>query len=107
MVIDPSHAVDAVDAASTLLANDALSIPIPAFSPAKAFVMATSNLAIISGMTIQGKGLQKGIASGMSPKEAHDDMVNSFGLTWLLSGTSLGHIVGAGAILGCEAAGVI
>merc|ERR1719389_1417544 len=50
MVIDPSHAVDA---ASTLVAAGSLSIPIPAFSPAKAFVMASSNLAIISGMTIQ------------------------------------------------------
>merc|ERR1719238_2027083 len=99
MVIDPSHAVDA---ASTLMAANTLSIPIQAFSPAKAFVMMTSNLAIISGMTIQGKGLQKGMQSGMSPKEAHDDMVNSFGLTWLLSGTAFGHVLGAGAILGCQ-----
>jgi hypothetical protein len=104
MMIDPSHAVDA---ASTLMADGALSIPITAFSPAKAFVMMTSNLAIISGMTIQGKGLIKGMQSGMSPQEAHDDMVKSFGLTWLLSGTSLGHIVGAGAILGCQAGGVL
>jgi hypothetical protein len=103
MVIDPSHAVDA---ASTLMAAD-MQIPISAFSPAKAFVMMSSNLAIISGMTIQGKGLVKGIQAGMSPKEAHDDMVNTFGLTWLLSGASLGHIVGAGAILGCQAGGVL
>ena len=31
--------------------------------------------------------------------------VETFGLTWLLSGTALGHIVGAGAILGCSSAG--
>ena len=63
------------------------------------------NLVTIFGMTIQGKGLAKGINSGMSPKEAHDDMVASFGLTWLLSGTAFGHILGAGAILGCSSAG--
>ena len=31
----------------------------------------------------------------------------TFGLTWLLAGTSLGHIVGAGAILGCTAGGFL
>jgi len=98
MVVEPSTVADA----STLLA---LSIPIPAYSPAKAFVMMFSNILIISTMTIQGKGLSKGISEGMSPQAAHDDMVASFGLTWLLSGTALGHIVGAGAILGCSAGG--
>lgn len=54
--------------------------------------MMFSNILIISTMTIQGKGLSKGISEGMSPQAAHDDMVASFGLTWLLSGTALGHI---------------
>ena len=48
---------------------------------------------------IAGKGLSVGTP--------HDEMVKSFGLTWLLAGTSLGHIVGAGAILGCTSAGFI
>ena len=150
MVVEPS----VVDAASTTMLAAGLSIPIPAYSPAKvracksahaqapaqsipsgcgggtlppdspaarcsapphqsgwfscclqAFVMMFFNLVTIFGMTIQGKGLAKGINSGMSPKEAHDDMVASFGLTWLLSGTAFGHILGAGAILGCSSAG--
>ena len=82
--------------ASQLLA---LSIPIPAFSPAKAFVMMFSNVLIICTMSIQGKSL-----AGGTP---HDEMVETFGLTWLLAGTSLGHIVGAGAILGCQAGGFL
>ena len=56
-----------------------------------------SNILIICTMSIQGKSL----AGGTS----HDEMVESFGLTWLLAGTSLGHVVGAGAILGCQAGG--
>ena len=90
MVLEPSS----IDAASSLLA---LGIPIPAFTPAKAFIMMFSNVLIICTMSIQGKSL----AGGTS----HDEMVESFGLTWLLAGTSLGHIVGAGAILGCQAGG--
>lgn len=50
-------------------------------------------------MTIQGKGLAAGTP--------HDEMVEEFGLTWLLSGTALGHVVGAGAILGCQAGGFL
>ena len=50
-------------------------------------------------MTIQGKGLAAGTP--------HDEMVETFGLTWLLSGTSLGHVLGAGAILGCTTAGFL
>jgi hypothetical protein len=84
-----------------------MGIPIAAFTPGKAFVMASANLATICGMTVQGKGLIKNMQAGMSPKEAHDDMVNSFGLTWLLSGTAFGHILGAASILGCEAGGVL
>ena len=61
--------------------------------------MAFSNIVIIYGMTIQGKGLRKGTS--------HDEMVESFGITWLLAGTALGHIVGAGAILGCTTAGFL
>ncbi len=56
-----------------------------------------SNVLVICTMSIQGKSL----AGGTS----HDEMVESFGLTWLLSGTALGHVVGAGAILGCQAGG--
>ena len=52
-----------------------------------------------SGMTIDGKGLLKGTP--------HDEMVEEFGLTWGLAGASLGHIVGAGAILGCQAGGFL
>ena len=90
MLVDPAS----VDATTALVA---LSLPIPAFSPAKAFIMMFSNILIICSMSIQGKSL----AGGTS----HDEMVESFGLTWLLAGTSLGHIVGAGAILGCSSAG--
>jgi len=90
MVLEPST----IDAATSLVA---LALPIPAFSPAKAFIMMFSNILIICTMSIQGKSL----AGGTS----HDEMVESFGLTWLLAGTSLGHIVGAGAILGCQAGG--
>ena len=92
MLVDPSS----VDATSALVA---LSLPIPAYSPAKAFIMMFSNILIICTMSIQGKSL----AGGTS----HDEMVESFGLTWLLAGTSLGHIVGAGAILGCTAGGFL
>ena len=67
--------------------------------------MVSANLITIWGMTIQGKGLAKGVSEGMSLKDAHDDMVQTFGLTWLLSGTAFGHILGAGAILGCSASG--
>ena len=85
-----------VDAASQLLA---LGLPIPAYTPAKAILMMFCNVLIICTMSIQGKGLSRGTP--------HDEMVESFGITWLLAGTSLGHIVGAGAILGCEAAGFL
>jgi len=61
--------------------------------------MAVSNVFVISTMTIQGKGLRKGTS--------HDEMVESFGISWLLAGTALGHIVGAGAILGCTTAGFL
>ena len=66
-------------------------------STAIAGLMMFCNVLMIYGMTIQGKGLRVGTS--------HDEMVESFGLTWLLAGTSLGHIVGAGAILGCTTAG--
>ncbi|KOO30006.1 hypothetical protein Ctob_009433 [Chrysochromulina tobinii] len=95
----------AIDAASQLVAAQGLVLPIPAFSPAKAFVMMFFNIITIFGMTIQGKGLSKGISEGMTPQQAHDDMVQSFGLTWVLSGTAFGHVLGAGAILGCSSAG--
>merc|ERR1711967_55657 len=92
MVVEPSS----LDAASQLLA---LSIPIPAYTPAKAFVMIAANVLVISTMRIQGKSLISGTS--------HDEMVESFGITWLLAGTALGHIVGAGAILGIQASGAI
>jgi len=94
MVLEPA----AIDAATTLVA-DVLKIPIVEYSPAKAFVMMFSNILIISTMSIQGKSLARGTP--------HDEMVESFGITWLLAGTSLGHIVGAGAILGCHSAGLL
>ena len=90
MALEPSS----IDAATSLIA---LGLPIPAFTPAKAFIMMFSNILIICTMSIDGKGLARGTS--------HDEMVESFGLTWLLSGASLGHIVGAGAILGCQAGG--
>lgn len=93
MLIEPQTAVDS---ATQLMA---LVLPIPAFSPAKGLLMMFCNILIICTMSIQGKGLSRGTP--------HDEMVESFGITWLLAGTSLGHIVGAGAILGCEAAGVL
>ena len=70
-----------------------------ALTPAKAFLMIFCNVLIICTMSIQGKSLARGTP--------HDEMVESFGITWLLSGASLGHIVGAGAILGCQAAGFL
>jgi hypothetical protein len=107
-MVDP--AVDHVTSLATTTqlagASPGLSIPIPAFSKAKAFIMMTSNLIIISGMSIQGKSLLYGDPK-KSLKERHDEMVEEFGLTWLLSGASLGHIVGAGAILGCQAGGIV
>eukprot|EP00967_Tisochrysis_lutea_P011973 scaffold13468_cov35-Tisochrysis_lutea.AAC.1 len=65
----------------------------------QAFIMMFCNVLVISTMTIQGKGLAKGTP--------HDEMVESFGITWLLAGTALGHIVGAGTILGCSTAGIL
>ena len=88
--------VPTVDAASQLLA---LGLPIPAFTPAKSILMMFCNILIICTMSIQGKSLARGTP--------HDEMVESFGITWLLAGTSLGHIVGAGAILGCQSAGFL
>ena len=76
-----------------------LQISIPALTSAKAFLMIFCNVLIICTMSIQGKSLARGTP--------HDEMVESFGITWLLSGASLGHIVGAGAILGCQAAGFL
>ena len=94
MVVEPS----AVDSASQLLAAG-LVLPIPAFNPAKGLLMMFCNILIICTMSIQGKSLARGTP--------HDEMVESFGITWLLAGTSLGHIVGAGAILGCQSAGIL
>ena len=65
----------------------------------QAFVMIAANVLVISTMRIQGKSLISGTS--------HDEMVESFGITWLLAGTALGHIVGAGAILGIQASGAI
>ena len=44
----------------------------------RAFVMAFSNLMVICGMRVQGHGLLSNMQAGMSPKEAHDDMVNNY-----------------------------
>ena len=93
MLIEPQTAVDS---ATQLMA---LAIPIPALTPAKGLLMMFCNILIICTMSIQGKSLARGTP--------HDEMVESFGITWLLSGTSLGHIVGAGAILGCQQAGFL
>merc|ERR1712087_344177 len=56
--------VSGVDAATQLLA---LQIPIPAYTPAKAFVMIASNIFVICTMSIQGKSLISGTS--------HDEMV--------------------------------
>ncbi|KAL3912019.1 MAG: hypothetical protein SGPRY_008481 [Prymnesium sp.] len=75
MLVEPSS----VDAASQLMA---MQIPITAYTPAKqAFIMMFSNVVIICGMSIEGKGLARGTS--------HDEMVESFGITWLLAGTAL------------------
>jgi len=92
MVVEPAG----IDAATQMLA---LVLPIPALTPQKGLLMMFCNILIISTMSIQGKSLANGTP--------HDEMVESFGITWLLAGTSLGHIVGAGAILGCQAAGFL
>ena len=49
--------------------------------------MMFSNVLVICSMRIDGKGLAVGTP--------HDEMVESFGLTWLLAGTSLGQCVAA------------
>ena len=54
--------------------------------------MMLCNLLTIYGVSINGKCL----AAGTS----HQEMIETFGVTWLLAGASLGHIVGAGVILG-------
>ena len=43
--------------------------------------MMFSNVVVICGMSIEGKGLARGTS--------HDEMVESFGITWLLAGTAL------------------
>merc|ERR1719198_959288 len=96
-VASPTMVVEPSSLDSSLLL--ALQLPIPAFTPAKSILMMFCNLLIICTMSIQGKGLSRGTP--------HDEMVEEFGITWLLAGTSLGHIVGAGAILGCQTAGFL
>merc|ERR1719326_1556432 len=93
----PAMLADAstVEVASSLVA--AAGVAGPLYTPAKAGVMAFCNLLTIIYTEIDGKS----IASGTK----HDEMVESFGITWLLAGASLGHIVGAGAILGLTAIG--
>ena len=56
---------------------------------------------------MQGKSILKGLEEDgvRGARKAHEEMVDMLGITWLLSGTALGHIVGAGAILGCQAGG--
>mmetsp|Transcript_40840 Transcript_40840/g.89666 ORF Transcript_40840/g.89666 Transcript_40840/m.89666 type:complete len:115 (+) Transcript_40840:68-412(+) len=71
-MVDPS----AVDAASQLLA-----IADPGFTPAKTAVMAASNLLVMGTTKIQGKSLIGGTK--------HDEMVDTFGMTWLLATASL------------------
>ena len=64
---------------------------------ARGTIMAACNAVTIATMSIQGKSLARGTS--------HDEMVESFGITWLLAGASLGHIIGAGAILGLTTTG--
>ena len=64
---------------------------------ARGAIMAVCNAVTIATMSIQGKSLARGTS--------HDEMVESFGITWLLAGASLGHIIGAGAILGLTTTG--
>ena len=48
------------------------------------------------------------IADGFrGARKAHEEMVDMLGITWLLSGTAFGHILGAGAILGMSASGIL
>mmetsp|Transcript_40480 Transcript_40480/g.86370 ORF Transcript_40480/g.86370 Transcript_40480/m.86370 type:complete len:129 (-) Transcript_40480:257-643(-) len=86
-----------VDATSSLVAAAAVAGPL--FSAPKAGVMMVANILTIFYTEIDGKSLSSGTK--------HDEMVESFGITWLLAGASLGHIVGAGAILGLGALGKV
>ena len=68
MVVE--HVQPAIDATQLL----ALGLPIPALNPEKALIMMFCNILIICTMSIQGKGLSRGTP--------HDEMVESFGITW-------------------------
>mmetsp|Transcript_132772 Transcript_132772/g.234919 ORF Transcript_132772/g.234919 Transcript_132772/m.234919 type:complete len:195 (+) Transcript_132772:77-661(+) len=77
---------------------------IPGFTVAKAVTMISSNLFVLITMQVDGKGLLYG--KDMTLRERHDDMVEYLGLTWMLSGCSLGHIIGMILIISFDAAQV-
>jgi len=77
---------------------------IPGFTVAKSVTMILSNLFVLITMQVDGKGLLYG--KDMTLRERHDDMVEYLGLTWMLSGCSLGHIIGMILIISFDAAQV-
>ena len=75
----------------------------------QAGVMMTANMATIVTMSVQGKSILKGLEEDgfRGARKAHEEMVDMLGITWLLSGTAFGHVLGAGAILGMSASGIL
>ena len=78
-------------------------------SPPQSAVMMTANMATIVTMSVQGKSILKGLEEDgfRGARKAHEEMVDMLGITWLLSGTAFGHVLGAGAILGMSASGIL
>lgn len=98
-VVDPSNLEHGIATTQQLAAD--LSVPMPGFTKEKAGVMIASNIWACFHMEIDGKSLlEKPGNKNMTIRERHDDMVATHGLVWMLSGTALGHVVGAGTILG-------
>ena len=75
-----------------------------------AHVHASFNNTIITITERQGGALSWATAGGSGfrgARKAHEEMVDMLGITWLLSGTAFGHVLGAGAILGMAASGIL
>ncbi len=85
---------------STLMAA---SVQTPEWSPNVAIIMIFCNLFVIS----IGRYAIKQRGQGPSLPVAMPDLFEGFGLPELLATTSLGHVLGAGMILGLGSAGVL
>jgi hypothetical protein len=98
-MIDPSHLEHGLAVTTQQLA-DAAGGEI-GFNRARAAVMATSCTWTCWQMEVGGMSMADTKTNmDMNLRERHDAMSEKLGLNWFVSGMSLGHIVGAGAILG-------